>query len=271
MPKLLVTATAAALIASAAVAGTLSRTDLASASSGFAQVADHNIAYTVRGGGRPVIVLITGLGDDMNVFEGVAAKLARAATVITYDRPGYGKSPRIDHPAGAKAAAEDLAGVLQQSGIPGPYVIVGHSLGGLIAEQFAALHPDKVSGLVLEDSRPATFGPQCEAAGIKACTPTPQMVRWASAGTQSDVAGLDSTTADVAAIRPASNLRILVISRDLAKSPTPFETAWSLAQTELAHRYPGAVQLIAPTTRHDVHRAAPDWFCASIVTFAEGT
>ena len=221
MPKLFVTAAAAALIASATVAETVSGAGHTSGSSSFAQVADHKIAYRVQGSGRPTIVLITGLGDDMNVFNGVAARLARSATVITYDRPGYGKSTRIHGPAGAKAAADDLAGVLEQSGIPGPYVIVGHSLGGLIGEQFAALHPELVSGLVLEDSRPATFGPQCEAAGIKACTPTPQMVRWASAGAQNDVAALDSTLADVAAIRPASNLRVLVMSRNRARSPTP--------------------------------------------------
>jgi hypothetical protein len=271
MPKLLLAAAAAALTLSAAAATPSSSGSLSEAGSlRFAEVADHKIAYKVQGTGRPTIVLITGLGHSMKVFDRVAATLSRQATVITYDRPGYGKSGRIDRPAEVRAAADDLAGVLHQSGLPGPYIIVGHSFGGLVGEQFAALYPDKVSGLVLEEARPATFGPLCEAAGVKACSPTPEMVRWSSAGTQHDVSGLASLSADVAAIKPAASLPVLVMSRAVAQSPTPFETVWSHAQSQLARKYPGAEQLNAPSKSHDVHAASPDWFCAAIMTFAAG-
>jgi pimeloyl-ACP methyl ester carboxylesterase len=270
MPKLLLAAAASALILSAAANPSSSGPLSEAGSLRFAEVADHKVAYEVRGTGRPTIVLITGLGHSMKVFDGVAATLSRQATVITYDRPGYGKSGLIERPAEARAAADDLAGVLEQSGLPGPYIIVGHSFGGLVGEQFAALHPDKVSGLILEEARPATFGPVCEAAGLKACSPTPEMVRWSSAGTQHDVSGLASLSADVAAIRPAASLRVLVMSRAVARSPTPFETLWSQAQSQLARKYPGAVQLNAPSKSHDVHAASPDWFCAAIMTFAAG-
>jgi pimeloyl-ACP methyl ester carboxylesterase len=230
-----------------------------------ADVAGQAIAYRVQGSGKPVLVLLSGLGDGMASFSGVAPELAQQATVITYDRAGYGGSAASTSPTDAVSAERELLAVLRQSGVPGPYILVGHSLGGLYAEYFAAKHPDLVAGLVLEESRPAGFGRVCEAAKINvACTPTPEMVRGTAAGQQAEVAGLTATVAQVESAGLFTGKPVLVISRPAKPDGKPFDRLWTQAQADLAARYPGAAHLNAPAGGHYVHRDQRDWFVTSL-------
>lgn len=153
------------------------------------------IAYRVLGAGKPVIVMISGLGDGMTTFNSVASDLAESATVIIYDRAGYGASEAVSGPKDAVAAEVELSRLLLQSGVTGPYVLVGHSLGGLFAEYYAAKHPDRISALILEESRPAPYADACEAAGLPICTPTPGMVVSAPAGVRAEVDGMAAAVA----------------------------------------------------------------------------
>ena len=124
--------------------------------------------FRVLGSGRPAVVMISGLGDGMATFDDVAAELAKTRMVIVYDRAGYGGSERANGPRDAVAAARELSGLLAQSGVAGPFVVSGHSLGGLFAEYYAATHPEQVAGLILEDFPSRRFhaalhglGPRC--------------------------------------------------------------------------------------------------------------
>lgn len=153
-------------------------------------VSEPRIAYRVLGTGKPVIVMISGLGDGMSTFNSVASDLAESTTVIIYDRAGYGASDAVSGPKDAVAAEAELSRLLSQSGVTGPYVLVGHSLGGLFAEYYAAKHPDRISALILEESRPAPYSDACEAAGLPMCTPTPAMVMSAPAGVRAEVDGM---------------------------------------------------------------------------------
>src|SRR5690606_5195529 len=69
-----------------------------------AQVEDHQVAYRVLGSGAPVIVMISGLGDGMATFDAAAVQLAQSATVIVYDRAGYGGSDAVEGARDARAA-----------------------------------------------------------------------------------------------------------------------------------------------------------------------
>jgi pimeloyl-ACP methyl ester carboxylesterase len=73
--------------------------------------------------------------------------------VVAYDRPGQGYSDQAPPGLDAQQLARDLHTALQQVGVPGPYITVGHSMGALFARSFAALYPDEVVGLVLVDPR----------------------------------------------------------------------------------------------------------------------
>ncbi len=112
---------------------------------------DGSIAFSQSGTGNPTIVLQSGLGDDHSTWSSILPALARTSAVFTYDRPGYGKSEGTTRPRDPCSIAEELHQLLQASGIAPPYLLVGHSIGGLYQYAFARRYPDDVAGLVLLD------------------------------------------------------------------------------------------------------------------------
>src|SRR5258705_4091472 len=78
--------------------------------------------------------------------------VARNTRVCVYDRAGRGWSEPADTPQDGAQIATDLHTLLQRGNIPGPYVLAGHSFGGLYVLTFAARYPDDVAGMVLVDS-----------------------------------------------------------------------------------------------------------------------
>jgi pimeloyl-ACP methyl ester carboxylesterase len=236
-----------------------------------AELGDHHLAYRVLGAGRPALVMISGLGDGMDSFRAAAPLLAQNATVIVYDRAGYGSSSRPGALRDAAAAERELLEMLRASDVPGPYVLLGHSLGGLFAEYFAARHPELVAGLILEETRPADFGTRCEAAGINMCGPTPAMMILSPQGAQAEVAALSQTLAEVSALpAPSSNLRVLVLSRPIRRNDNPFDAMWARAQRDLAQHY-GATHRNAPAGGHYIHIDQQAWFVAAVGDFLRTT
>jgi len=104
------------------------------------------------GGGRPTVVLETGLGAESAEWAAVQERLALVARVCRYDRANRGASDPAPTPRTARDMVADLDRVLKAAGEPGPYVLVGHSFGGLLVRLYAHLHRERVAGLVLVDS-----------------------------------------------------------------------------------------------------------------------
>lgn len=227
----------------------------------------HRVAYQVFGTGKPVVVMISGMGDGMSSFQDVAPEIAQVATVIIYDRAGYGASGAVAGLRDAQAAERELSGLLAQIGVSGPYVLVGHSVGGLFAEYYAAMHPSDVAGLILEDSRPADFTRRCEAAGVGMCMAPALAVRFMPNGARGEFAALSQTIAQVEAAGPAPGRDVLILSRSVEPNAAAFDRIWSVAQNDLALRYPGSRHLVASRSGHYVHQDQAAWFVSSVVAF----
>lgn len=99
----------------------------------------------------PTVVLEAGAGAFSAAWAWVQPAVAEQYTVVSYDRAGLGWSEVSDHGPAAEAVVADLHTVLQARGLPGPYVLVGHSLGSHYVRAFAAAHPEDVAGVVLVD------------------------------------------------------------------------------------------------------------------------
>jgi pimeloyl-ACP methyl ester carboxylesterase len=109
----------------------------------------------VEGNGSPGVLLISGMGEDHRTWSRLASRLSDSVRVVRYDRPGLGWSPPRPEESGLFQAVEDAAALLANPELfTQPPVVVGHSLGGLIARQLAFDHPELVSGLVLLDPTP---------------------------------------------------------------------------------------------------------------------
>ncbi|MBB3069250.1 pimeloyl-ACP methyl ester carboxylesterase [Paenibacillus baekrokdamisoli] len=106
------------------------------------------------GSGSPTIVLEAGSGETSLSWRNIPEQLAPFATVVTYDRAGYAWSEKANTERTGANIIKELHSALEKEGINGPYLLVGHSLGGMYARLFAQTYPDKVTGLVLIDARP---------------------------------------------------------------------------------------------------------------------
>jgi len=114
-------------------------------------VEGRKLSCTVYGQGAPTVVLISGFSAEQSYWNPVIPGLIDKATIITYDRPGIGKSEKGHLPFHAEQSAKDLFGLLKKTGVPKPYIIVGHSIGTGIARLFTSRYPEDVGGLILED------------------------------------------------------------------------------------------------------------------------
>lgn len=110
------------------------------------------------GAGAPTVVLMAGLFSWSVVWYKTQPVIAQKTRVCAFDRAAYGFSDPASQPQIISEVVEDLHKALQAGSIPGPYVLVGHSLGGLEARVYAQRWPEDVVGMVLVDTSPAGEG-----------------------------------------------------------------------------------------------------------------
>ena len=109
------------------------------------RVGDHRLHYTATVPRGPVVVFESGLDSGGALpWERVAAQVAPFATAFAYDRAGIQRSERGAQPKTGAAMAQDLHELLHRAGYPPPYLLVGHSLAGLLLRSFVAQYPAEV-------------------------------------------------------------------------------------------------------------------------------
>jgi pimeloyl-ACP methyl ester carboxylesterase len=111
----------------------------------------HDLHIDCRGQGSPTVVLFNGMGEFSASWARIVDGTAPTTRVCAYDRPGQGWSDDLAEPQDAVAATEDLHALLEVGGETGPFVLVGHSIGGPYALTYADQNPDEVAGMVLVD------------------------------------------------------------------------------------------------------------------------
>lgn len=247
-----------------------------------------------EGRGSPTVLLEAGLGANFLDWRLVQPALAAHTRICAYDRAGYGWSEPGEKPRTLERLAREQAALADAAGL-GPLVIVGHSLGGLVALEGAALFPDRVIGLVLVDSmHPDQFARFAEA-GVEIPTePTratifsgsdvlvrgiPQelstlALRLAEPDTVRSAmySELRSVTAGIAALRPL--LPVTVRARivrhgsrewDAIHPDGRMEDVWAGLQADLAAMLDAPPPAIALGAGHAIPLEAPDAVVAAVL------
>lgn len=108
--------------------------------------------YSLKG--KPSVIFIAGLGDSCESWNGVQERISQIASTLSYDRAGIGRSQDASVPRTCQDLAQELSELLSGIPIEPPYILVGHSFGGLVARLFASINPLLVSGILLVDAVP---------------------------------------------------------------------------------------------------------------------
>ncbi|GAA1874948.1 hypothetical protein GCM10009715_22190 [Paeniglutamicibacter psychrophenolicus] len=127
-------------------------------------VGGHRLYLNCTGSGSPTVVLEPGAGLMSSDLALITPLVASDTRVCVYDRAGKGWSDPATTPQDGAQVATDLHTLLQRGNVPGPYVLAGHSFGGLYALTFAARYPQETAGMVLVDSTAPASEPEPDSA-----------------------------------------------------------------------------------------------------------
>lgn len=262
-------------------------------------VGGYRLHINCTGSGSPTVVVDAGLGDWSTSWGDVQRDVAKTTRICTYDRAGMGWSEPGPLPRDSQQFAFELHTLLQNADIVGPYVLVGHSLGGLTVRVFAHEYPSEVAGIVLVDSmspaaftvfpvdaetRPASaahvfsvtaglakFGIARLLVKLDPNQPAdpyyPLLVRPQSFQTTDDESGgMTRSGVQASAVESFGDIPLIVLSRGLNLDPD-----WQEWQAGLLQLSSNSQQLIADQSGHIIQVDQPDAVVAAIVQMVEQT
>ena len=207
----------------------------------------------------PAIILEAGGGLDSNQWTQLQPELSAqtGASVISYDRPGYGKSPLPDRPYDIVAESEAFHGALEQLHLADKFILVGHSYGGFLIQVFANRWPMDVKGLLfLDPNSPATmlaFGSDANPTPMRnPITPRDR------ANARVDLAGRKPFEAVYAAPLPL-NVPVIVVSAEKPPVSKPRQVEiFRLSHQLLAASVEDGKHIVAERSNHMIPAQRPD-------------
>lgn len=236
------------------------------------------LEHASAGEGQPLIVFISGGGPaDMDSWGKVYPEAQSTSKVFAYNRFGDGHSDQVaEAQTGAKVVAT-LRELLQRLGFTPPYILVGHSLGGLYANLFARLHPREVAGIVLVDSSHPDQGEMMRNPGMiwSVINGAIQKLYATINPTKfSEIAVFDETASQVKNAGPFPDVPLAVITAGkrftLLASDKMIQTVDD-HQRDLAAMSPQGQQIIAERSGHFVQNDQPEVVIRAIREVVEQT
>ena len=119
----------------------------------------YQVQVASGGSGRYTVILESGFGTDLRAWRKVAPELARVARAVSYSRAGHGSSEPRPEPRTIEQNTTELEQLIAAAKLTPPFILVGHSYGGLLVRAFAARHPAQVAGMVLVEPADERFNP----------------------------------------------------------------------------------------------------------------
>lgn len=228
-------------------------------------VGGYRLNLRCEGSGSPVVVMDAGGGDTLQTWDWVVPEVKKVTRVCAYDRAGLGKSDPGPTPRTSDQIVKELRELLGRARISPPYVLVGHSFGGLNVRLYAARNPAQVAGLVLVDATPEDFP------AIEDSLRTPaerEKLRTARAAAprafSQEIDALPESASSVrrAPLPPA--LPVIVLSAAHRGDSPAFRTAWTKLQRQMAATFVNVRQIEAAASDHYIQFDEPELVISAI-------
>ena len=259
-----------ATVALVAVIG-LSATQLwdPSAISGSFDVGGRSLYLECVGEGSPTVVMEAGSGGDHTTWEPVVAEVRDANRTCTYDRANTGSSGSVSGDRTSSDVASDLHRLLDTANIAPPYILVGHSLGGISMRLFASTYADEVEGLILVDATPTTFVEDaCAIVDADQC----EVFRSDFDPAHNDGIDIADSSAAIADAPRLQPMPVVVLAasdhgHDGFSPGVSFEAMWLQRQQEVADSVEGG-RLQEVASGHNIQSLHPEIVISAISTVA---
>lgn len=218
--------------------------------------------------GSPTVVLEAGAGNALSAWARVQPDVAKFTRVCAYDRAGLGSSEPAPATRTIVALTEDLHALLVNANVTGPYILVGHSLGGMLSRLYASYYPAEVAGMVLVDS-----SHEDEPDRGMALIPREMLKEMLKQAKPEDLVPRSADRIDNCSVRPLMNalnwhadIPLIVLTQgrpygaDMVVVPSIAPQAYQLhleLQRDLVRRSSRGRQVIAEKSGHDIHQEQP--------------
>ena len=221
--------------------------------------------YQSRPGTGPTLVLAAGLGDDLHGWHGVIPALEPRVQVFAYNRAGIGDSTSSNPNRDARTIVGELKSLLAATAPPPPYILMGHSLGGIYMQLYARTYPEDVAGVILLDTPHPDWQQRCDAGGGQYCAPPGEMPQWARllfpAAVHGEITAWSETMAQLRQGGPFPKVPLYVLSAGHSPWPTGQGVIdWRIAresQAALVKLSPISIHHVCGSCGHYIHRDNP--------------
>jgi pimeloyl-ACP methyl ester carboxylesterase len=229
-------------------------------------VGGYSLRIKCSGSGAPAVVFDAGLTHGIDTWKRVLPKISKSTLTCAYDRAGIGGSDDPDQRrrTGLQIINE-LNTLLRNAQIPGPYVLVGHSFGGLNVRLYAGRYPDQVVGLVLVD--PSHENQTARYAELMTAEKRAGFLAY-EGGNNPEHVDVITSAAQVRAAAPIREMPFVVITAEHQSwlpNNKEIERVRQELQLELAHLVPGGVQVHAKGSDHFVQLDRPELVIQAIM------
>ena len=221
-------------------------------------VGDHSLSLLIGGQGSPAIVFEGGFGAGIASWSAVQKEVAAFARTVSYDRAGLGQSELGPKPRSAKQIATELHTALEKTGVKPPYVLVGHSLGGIFVRVFADMYPKEVVGMVLIDPSQESFNDWIKKRHPDRFNDSQVQIAKAPEGIRAEAAALDASDAEARLAKVPAGIPVTLLSATEDETmPADARTVWIEKHKQWVATVPGGKHIIVEKTAHFIQAQQP--------------
>ena len=221
-------------------------------------VGGHGLQLLIGGQGSPAVIFEGGFGAGIASWSTVQKDVAAFTQTVSYDRAGLGQSDQGPRPRSAKQIATELHAALQKSGVKPPYVMVGHSFGGIYVRVFADMYPNEVVGMVLIDPSQESFNDWLGKNQPDRVKATESEIAKAGKGVQAEFAAVDTSYSQARVAKVPAGIPVTLLTATEDESiPAEGRRIWIEKHKEWLATVPGSKHIIVEKTTHFIQAQQP--------------